>query len=365
MSALQLETAAALLGPLLDEVVFVGGATVHLWITEPGAPPTRATEDIDVVCEVATRVKYHRLGDRLRERGLQEAIDAPVICRWRSADPQLVLDVMPTDPDILGFSNLWYEEAISSAVSVALGSGAEIRAAAPAALVATKLCAWKGRGGDDLLRSLDIHDVLALVDGRPELIEEVASAPPDLRRYVRDELSELHAHDYFDYAVEGATAAYGPAWSGARPPCSGPHRRAPPLSTGATSACAQGEAAACPAQRQGTAVAPAQQSAGRAIPEAVSPGGGLPRRSGGTIWAGIAMPKPDSAELNTFLGPVADRDAEVIERWREAPAEDHAQAMIELSRYAERMAIQTGIGKDQAERFPGIPEPGSPTQQAA
>lgn len=30
MSALQLETAAALLGPLLDEVVFVGGATVHL-----------------------------------------------------------------------------------------------------------------------------------------------------------------------------------------------------------------------------------------------------------------------------------------------------------------------------------------------
>lgn len=103
MSALQLETAAALLGSPVDEVVFLGGATVHLWITEPGAPPTRATEDVDVVCEVASRVKYHQLGDRLRERGLQEAMDAPVICRWRSADPQVVLDVMPTDPDILGF----------------------------------------------------------------------------------------------------------------------------------------------------------------------------------------------------------------------------------------------------------------------
>lgn len=77
------------------------------------------------------------------------------------------------------------------------------------------------------------------------------------------------------------------------------------------------------------------------------------------------MPKPDATELTTFLGPVADRDAEVIERWREASAEDHAQAMIELSRYAERMAAQTGHGKDPAERFPGIPEPGSPTQQAA
>jgi hypothetical protein len=183
MSALQLETTAALLGPLLDEVVFVGGATVHLWITEPGAPPTRATEDVDVV--------------------------EPVICRWRSADPQLILDVMPTDPDILGFSNPWYEEAISRAVTVTLESGAEIRAAALAALVATKLCVWKGRGGD-LLRSLDIHDVLTLIDGRPELIEEVASAAPDLRTYIRSEVDELRGESYFDYAVQSATASHGP-----------------------------------------------------------------------------------------------------------------------------------------------------------
>lgn len=96
MSALQLDAAAAVLGPLLNEVVFVGGATVHLWITDPAAPPVRATDDVDVVCEVATRVAYYRLGDRLRERGLREAMGEPVLCRWRCADPQLVLDVMPT-----------------------------------------------------------------------------------------------------------------------------------------------------------------------------------------------------------------------------------------------------------------------------
>ena len=209
MSALQLEAAAGVLGPLLDEVVFVGGATIHLWITEPGAPPTRATEDVDVVCEVATRVKYYRLADRLRERGLQEAVGEH-ICRWKSADPPLVLDVMPTDPDILGFSNPWYGEAISSAAIVALNSGAEIRAAMPVPLAATKLCAWKGRGGGDLLRSLDIHDVLTLIDGRPELIEEVESAPTNLRTFVRDEVAELRAEPYFAYAIDGATATYGP-----------------------------------------------------------------------------------------------------------------------------------------------------------
>jgi hypothetical protein len=210
VSDLQLEVAAAVLGPLLAEVVFVGGATIHLWITEPGAPPTRATDDVDVVCEVATRVEYHRLGDRLRERGLQEAIDDPVICRWRSSEPDLVLDVMPTDPGILGFSNPWYAEAISTAARIALDSGAEIRAAVPAPLLATKLCAWKGRGKGDVLASSDVHDVLTLIDGRPELSEEVRSAPPPLRTYIQDELAELRAEPYFDYGVEGATATYGP-----------------------------------------------------------------------------------------------------------------------------------------------------------
>ncbi|MBS1877983.1 MAG: hypothetical protein JST31_00565 [Actinobacteria bacterium] len=118
MSALQLEAASAVLGPLLEEVVFVGGATIYLWITDPAAPPVRATEDVDVVCEVASRVEYYRLGGRLRERGLQEAADEPVLCRWRSSEPKLVLDVMPTNPDILGFSNPWYEEVISKAATV-------------------------------------------------------------------------------------------------------------------------------------------------------------------------------------------------------------------------------------------------------
>jgi len=210
MSAPQLEAAAAILGPLVDEVVFVGGATVHLWLTEPGAPPARATEDVDVICEVASRAEYYRLGEKLRERGLQEAAGAPVLCRWQSDEPRLILDVMPTDAEILGFSNLWYEEAIATAATITLDSGAEIRAATPVLLMATKLCAWKGRGRGDLLRSLDVHDVLTLIDGRPESIEEIKAAPSAIATYIKEELIDLRAEPYFDYAVEGATATYGP-----------------------------------------------------------------------------------------------------------------------------------------------------------
>jgi len=63
-----LELAASALGELLGEVVFVGGATVTLWITDPGAPPVRPTKDVHVVVEVATRTAFYEFEARLRER---------------------------------------------------------------------------------------------------------------------------------------------------------------------------------------------------------------------------------------------------------------------------------------------------------
>lgn len=53
MSIPLLELAASKLGVLADELVFVGGATIALWITDPAVPPTRATDDVDVMCDVA------------------------------------------------------------------------------------------------------------------------------------------------------------------------------------------------------------------------------------------------------------------------------------------------------------------------
>jgi len=51
---------------LLGEVVFVGAATLPLWITDEAAPPLRPTADVDVVVEVATRMEYAAFEQRLR-----------------------------------------------------------------------------------------------------------------------------------------------------------------------------------------------------------------------------------------------------------------------------------------------------------
>ena len=69
MSFELLDLGAAALGPLLEEVVFVGGASVVLWITDPAAPPLRPTNDVDVIVEVAGRYGYEQFSERLRAQG--------------------------------------------------------------------------------------------------------------------------------------------------------------------------------------------------------------------------------------------------------------------------------------------------------
>jgi len=101
-----LESAVYKLGTLSEEMVFVGGCATGLLLTDLAAPPIRATQDVDVLTEVATKGAYYKLSKKLRERGFTEdhRHGAP-ICRWVADD--LLLDVMPTNPEILGFgSNL-------------------------------------------------------------------------------------------------------------------------------------------------------------------------------------------------------------------------------------------------------------------
>jgi predicted nucleotidyltransferase len=193
MSIELLERGAAALGELVDDVVFVGGATLALWITDPAAPPVRPTKDVDVIVEIATRREYYKFEKRLRALGF--ANHGTVICRWIKNEPDLMLDAMPTDAGILGFENRWQKRAFPTALARDLPSGARIRAASPPFLLATKLEAFKGRGRGDLLASHDFADIVSLFDGRGELVGELRGAPFDLREYVAAEVSALLEHE--------------------------------------------------------------------------------------------------------------------------------------------------------------------------
>jgi len=58
MSVDLLETAVTSLGDMRDRVVFLGGATIALWLTDPASRAPRITQDVDVVAEVLTLGRY-------------------------------------------------------------------------------------------------------------------------------------------------------------------------------------------------------------------------------------------------------------------------------------------------------------------
>ena len=60
------ESVVRLLAPVLDELVFVGGCTTGLFITDPAASGIRPTKDVDAIVDVTSYAKYTALSERLR-----------------------------------------------------------------------------------------------------------------------------------------------------------------------------------------------------------------------------------------------------------------------------------------------------------
>jgi len=71
--------------------------------------------------------------------------------------------------------------------------------------VGTKLEAYKGRSTTDPLASHNREDVLTLVDGRDELVQEIFDSNSDLREYFQVELQALLKYPQFEYALQSAT----------------------------------------------------------------------------------------------------------------------------------------------------------------
>lgn len=189
------------LGPLLDQLAFVGGCATGLLITDPAAPPVRTTTDVDVIVQIASYTDFIALERQLERLGLTRSTEpgAP-ICRWHSGEVKI--DVMPTDAKVLGFSNKWYRPAIDNAVEVEVQNNFFRLITAPYFL-GTKLEAFLGRGRGDFASSHDMEDIITVIDGRSELIDEVSQSPLELRRYLADQFSSLLKNPAFEEGIPG------------------------------------------------------------------------------------------------------------------------------------------------------------------
>jgi len=162
----------------------------------------RETKDVDVIVEVTTRAEYYKLSKKLRERGFKEdKSEGAPLCRWEMEG--VILDVMPIDSKILGFSNVWYPIAMKEAVEIELPNSKKIKVVTAPYFLATKLEAFEGRGNRDYLLSHDLEDLISVIDGRPEVIEEVQQSNEDLRNYLSEKFDALLDDSRFIEALPG------------------------------------------------------------------------------------------------------------------------------------------------------------------
>lgn len=192
---------------LRRQVVFVGGASVALYATETVAPESRPTDDVDCVVEVRTRHAHHLLEEELRRLGFtNDMSEGAPICRWVFAGVKV--DIMPTDPAFLGFSNKWYQHALQNARPHLLPDGMTILVLPPPLFLGTKIEALKARGMADLRLSPDFEDLVFILLFRSGLLKEINDSELNLKRYLKAEMLMLFNHPILSEAI-AAVIGYG------------------------------------------------------------------------------------------------------------------------------------------------------------
>ncbi len=88
-------------------------------------------------------------------------------------------------------------------MAASLPSRKVIRLIAAPFFLGTKMEAFYDRGKNDFYMSHDLEDFIAVVKGREQLLEELDSAPMDLRKYLAEAAAKLLANERFLEALPG------------------------------------------------------------------------------------------------------------------------------------------------------------------
>ncbi|MCK9403838.1 MAG: hypothetical protein M0Q26_10605 [Chitinophagaceae bacterium] len=199
----RIKAIAGLLDQLHEDVVFVGGATVSLY-ADTKAAEARPTDDVDVIIELASYHGYAVLDERLRGAGFVNDAASGVICRYQIQG--ITVDIMPTHPEAIGFSNKWYPDGFKEAITVTV-DGRSIKIFSLPYFIASKLEAFKSRGKGDYRFSSDFEDIVYVLENNSQAQNLVMEANPDVRQYLQIAFSTMLADSAFE---EGLTAHLEP-----------------------------------------------------------------------------------------------------------------------------------------------------------
>lgn len=201
---LRIKAIAGLLDQINQNIVFVGGATVSLY-ADIKSVEVRPTDDVDVIIELASYHGYAVLDERLRNIGFVNDIASGVICRYKIQG--ITVDIMPTCPEVIGFSNKWYPDGFKEAITIALDEH-KIKIFSLPYFIASKLEAFKNRGKGNYRFSSDFEDIVFVLENNSQALNLILKTNKNLLNYLQSTFSAMLKDANFE---EGLIAHLEPA----------------------------------------------------------------------------------------------------------------------------------------------------------
>lgn len=153
------------LGELNEKVIYVGGATVSLYVNDPAADDVRPTKDVDISIKVASFVELEDIREQLTDKGFIQSSDLDVICRFKLED--ILVDVMATKPIAWAPANPWFEKGFEKLEKTKVND-ITIQIMPLTFFLASKFTAFHDRGGNDPRFSHDLEDIIYIIDNRTD-----------------------------------------------------------------------------------------------------------------------------------------------------------------------------------------------------
>ncbi|GAB3511047.1 hypothetical protein [Emticicia fontis] len=186
----RLKTIANALLPVKNKIVFIGGAVVDLYTDDPAREEVRITDDIDIVVEVINRGDYSELEEQVRILGFRNDTSSGVICRYKFNE--IIVDIMPNDASVLGFSNKWYKDGVENSINFNIDTKTSIYLFPISYFIASKLEALKSRGNSsDYRGDSDFEDIIYIFNNRSTIENDILLADESVKIYIKFELEML------------------------------------------------------------------------------------------------------------------------------------------------------------------------------
>jgi predicted nucleotidyltransferase len=183
---------------LRQKIIFVGGAVISLYTDDEAAEEIRPTADIDLTIQVTGYAGWVHMQKRLGQLGFLPDPQGHSICSYLYHG--ISVDVMPSEDGPFGPSNRWYKPGFDYLNEVVVNDEITVQILSAPYFLATKLEAFKSRGGD-YRTSHDFEDIVYVIDNRIHIVEEVRSADGMVKSFIQNELSKIVFNPYLEEII--------------------------------------------------------------------------------------------------------------------------------------------------------------------